>query len=169
MRKVAFLGVLLSAPQAVLAQNGVTNAVSSITAEDFIRRVGVIAHDSMRGRDTPSHGLNMTAQYIADEFRRMGLSPAAPNGSFLQEYPLIRERVDTIKINISGDNFTATCRGEMLSYSDEEVAAASQAAHERGVWLACHSRSDDSVRLEITSEDPNASGVIEMLTGAPSR
>ena len=31
------------------------------------------------------------------------------------------------------------------------------------------SRTDDSVRLEITSEDPNASGVIEMLTGAPSR
>jgi hypothetical protein len=30
-------------------------------------------------------------------------------------------------------------------------------------------RSDDSIRLEITSEDPNASGVIEMLTGAPSR
>ena len=101
MRKVAIIGVLLSAPQAVLAQNGVTNAVSSITAEDFIRRVGVIAHDSMRGRDTPSPGLSMTAQYIADEFRRMGLSPGAPNGSFLQEYPLIRERVDIVASSVA--------------------------------------------------------------------
>ncbi len=101
MRKVALIGVLLSAPHAVLAQNGVTNAVSSITAEDFIRRVGVIAHDSMRGRDTPSRGLNMTAQYIADEFRRMGLSPAAPNGAFIQEYPLIRERVDLVASTVA--------------------------------------------------------------------
>ncbi len=101
MRKVAIIGVLLSAPQAVLAQNGVTNAVSSITAEDFLRRVGVIAHDSMRGRDTPSPGLSMTAQYIADEFRRIGLSPGAPNGSFIQAYPLIRERVDIVASSVA--------------------------------------------------------------------
>jgi hypothetical protein len=31
------------------------------------------------------------------------------------------------------------------------------------------SRRDDLVRLEITSEDPNAAGVIEMLTGAGAR
>ncbi|MCZ6774648.1 MAG: amidohydrolase family protein [Proteobacteria bacterium] len=62
---------------------------------------------------------------------------------------MIRERVDTIKINISGDNFTQTCKAEMLSYSDEEVGAAAQAAHERGTWLACHARSDESVRLAL--------------------
>ena len=101
MRRIALIGVLLSAPYAVAAQNGVTNAVSSITAEDFIRRVGVIAHDSMLGRDTPSAGLSMTAQYIADEFRRMGLSPGAPNGSFIQEYPLIRERVDIVASSVA--------------------------------------------------------------------
>ncbi|MFB3069392.1 MAG: hypothetical protein ACE1ZF_01720, partial [Gemmatimonadales bacterium] len=101
MRKVAFIGVLLSAPQAVLAQNGVTNAVSSITAEDFMRRIGVIAHDSMRGRDTPSPGLTMTAQYLADEFRRLGLSPGGTNGSFIQEYPLIRERVDIVASSVA--------------------------------------------------------------------
>ena len=62
---------------------------------------------------------------------------------------MVRERVDTIKINISGDNFTETCRGEMLSYTDEEVGAAAEVAHSRGVWLACHARSDDSVRLAL--------------------
>ena len=103
MRKIALIGVLLSAPNAVVAQNGVTNAVGSITAEDFIRRVGIIAHDSMRGRDTPSPGLTMTARYIADEFRRMGLSPGAPNGSFIQEYPLIRERVDIVASSVAID------------------------------------------------------------------
>ncbi len=80
MRRIALIGVLLSAPHAVVAQNGVTNAVRSITAEDFIRRVGVIAHDSMRGRDTPSRGLTMTAEYLANEFQQMGLSPGAPTG-----------------------------------------------------------------------------------------
>ena len=115
MRKVAFIGVLLSAPQAVLAQNGVTNAVSSITAEDFMRRVGVIAHDSMRGRDTPSPGLSMTAQYIAAEFRRMGLSPGAPNGSFIQEYPLIRERVDIVASSVAIEGGGALRFGQDVS------------------------------------------------------
>ncbi len=127
MRKIAFIGVLLSAPQAVLAQNGVTHAVSSITAEDFIRRVGVIAHDSMRGRDTPSRGLNMTAQYIADEFRRMGLSPGAPNGSFIQEYPLIRERVDI------GGSSVAIEGGRTLRFGPDASLLSGGPTNRRGV------------------------------------
>jgi Zn-dependent M28 family amino/carboxypeptidase len=94
MRKITVIGVLLFAPHALAAQNGVTTAVNSITAEDFVRRVAVIAHDSMRGRDTPSPELDQTAEYLAEEFRRMGLTPGAENGSFIQRYPLIAEGVD---------------------------------------------------------------------------
>ena len=62
---------------------------------------------------------------------------------------MIREGVDTIKMNISGDNFTATCRAEMLSYCEDEVAAAAEVAHSRGVNLACHARADAAVRLAL--------------------
>lgn len=62
---------------------------------------------------------------------------------------LIREGVDTIKVNISGDNFVRKDFGRRLSYTDEEVAAAAEVAHERGAWLSCHARADSAVRLAL--------------------
>ena len=70
---------------------------ASITASDIARRIGVIADDSMLGRATPSHGLEMTAGYAAAEFRRLGLRPAGDAGSYLQRYPLIISRFDPAK------------------------------------------------------------------------
>ena len=68
----------------------VQQAVQSITPEDIRRRIGVIADDSMRGRDTPSPELEKVAAYIASEFRRMGLKPGGDNGTFLQRYAIDR-------------------------------------------------------------------------------
>lgn len=62
---------------------------------------------------------------------------------------MIREGVDTIKINISGDNFVRTPFGRQTSYTDAEVAAGAEEAHARGVWLACHARADASVRMAL--------------------
>ena len=50
------------------------------------RHVGVIAADSMLGRGTPSRGLELTAQYVADQFQKFGLKPAGDNGTWLQRY-----------------------------------------------------------------------------------
>ena len=86
MNRLLSLAILLL-PGALAAQNsGVARAAASITEEDFYNRVGVIAHDSMMGRDTPSPGLDMTARWIAGEFRRFGLKPGGDDGSYLQEY-----------------------------------------------------------------------------------
>ncbi len=75
MRGLNLVGVLLLGPASMAAQGTVVEAVNSITPQDIIRRIGVIAHDSMRGRDTPSPGLDMTAEWIAREFEAMGLGP----------------------------------------------------------------------------------------------
>lgn len=63
---------------------------------------------------------------------------------------MVREGVDTLKINISGDQFCMNSVGaEMLSFTDAEVAAAAEVGHSRGVNLACHARSDESIRLAL--------------------
>lgn len=69
-------------------------AAATITEADFMYRVGVMANDSMQGRDTPSEGLEKTAAWIASEFDRMGLEGGAADGSFLQRYPLRSTVVD---------------------------------------------------------------------------
>src|SRR5206468_5507 len=68
-------------------------AEQTISSEDIRRRIGIIADDSMRGRDTPSPELDKVAQYIAREYRRLGLKPGGENGSFLQRYSIDRVQV----------------------------------------------------------------------------
>src|SRR5688572_26687990 len=69
-------------------------AAATITSDDVARRIGVIADDSMLGRDTPSRGLDRTAQYVADEFRRFGLKPGGDAGAWFQRYAITRRRLD---------------------------------------------------------------------------
>jgi Zn-dependent M28 family amino/carboxypeptidase len=58
------------------------------------RRIGIIADDSMLGRDTPSPGLELTARYVADQFKAFGLRPGGDTGSWFQRYPITGRRLD---------------------------------------------------------------------------
>ncbi|MDQ3812221.1 MAG: M28 family peptidase [Chloroflexota bacterium] len=62
-------------------------AAETITAGDMRRRIGVLADDSLRGRDTPSPGLEAAAAYSVRELKVFGLQPAGDSGSYLQRYP----------------------------------------------------------------------------------
>jgi hypothetical protein len=74
--------------------NDVLAAAASITESDYLEKIGKIAHDSMGGRNTPSVGLNKTADWIAQEFATFGLAPGGDDGSFLQYYPIETLRPD---------------------------------------------------------------------------
>ncbi len=63
------------------------DAVATITVEDLQSRIGALAHDSMRGRDTPSPELEKAARHIGRRFRDFGLQPIEGD-SYLQTYPL---------------------------------------------------------------------------------
>jgi peptidase M28-like protein len=101
VRELCALAVALVAAMPMCAQNGTRDVeqrkpversqagdAAGIT-EDLLRRhIAVIAHDSMRGRATPSRGLDLTASYIAAQFARLGLQPQGDTGSFIQQYPV---------------------------------------------------------------------------------
>ena len=65
---------------------GLESAAATITPEEMLGRISVLAHDSMGGRDTPSPGLEMAAAWAADEFARMGLEPGGDQGTFIQRW-----------------------------------------------------------------------------------
>jgi len=75
-------------------------AAATISPSDVQRRVAIIAHDSMMGRDTPSRGLDLTAQYVADEFKRLGLKPGGENGTWFQRYPILKVKLDVEKSHL---------------------------------------------------------------------
>ena len=47
-----------------------------------------LASDALRGRDTPSPGLEAAAAYLVSEYMRLGLEPAGENGTYYQRFPL---------------------------------------------------------------------------------
>jgi hypothetical protein len=108
MRQLAILTLFL-VPWITSCQRGVPveEAVASITEADFLNKVTVIAHDSMLGRANPSPGLDKTAQYVADEFRRYGLKPGGDDGTFIQSYTIREMAVDfegsSVQVSGGGD------------------------------------------------------------------
>ena len=60
------------------------SAGAATSPADLRAHVEFLASDSMQGRDTPSPGLDIAAQYIAAQFHRAGLTPGA-SGSWFQE------------------------------------------------------------------------------------
>ena len=68
-------------------------AAKTITEEDILRRLSVIAHDSMLGRATPSPELDEVARWAAAEFEKTGLRPAFSEG-WVQEYTIRTEVPD---------------------------------------------------------------------------
>jgi hypothetical protein len=62
--------------------------IEAITAEGIARHIGVLAHDSLRGRGTPSPGLEAAAAYVAREFREAGLLPMA-GSTLVVRWPLV--------------------------------------------------------------------------------
>jgi len=100
MKRVVLALVCAAWPAMAVAQT-VDEAVNSISQEDMYRHIEVMAHDSMLGRDTPSPELDLTAEYVAAEFRRIGLKPGAEDGNYIQHYPLTEMR-RTLAVEISG-------------------------------------------------------------------
>jgi hypothetical protein len=96
MLRLLFLGLAFAAGPlcAQTGTSGASRAAGSITPADVARRVGIIADDSMQGRDTPSRGLELTAGYVADQFRRFGLRPAGDSGGYFQRYAITRRQFD---------------------------------------------------------------------------
>jgi hypothetical protein len=85
--------LLAAGPLAAQSSKDLTKAAATITEADVRARINIIADDSMMGRDTPSPGLEMTAAYVASQFKKAGLKPAGDSGTYFQRFPLVRRRL----------------------------------------------------------------------------
>ncbi|MFN0039013.1 MAG: amidohydrolase family protein [Burkholderiales bacterium] len=72
----------------------------------------------------------------ADEFRKTARA-------------MVREGVDTLKINPSGDEFIPHARAHHTVMTEDEIAAVCDVGHAHGKRLAAHARSADSVKLAL--------------------
>src|SRR5690242_6020966 len=57
-------------------------ALDHISAQSLRGHLSFLASDLLEGRNTPSRGLDLAAEYIAAQFRRAGLEPAGDDGYY---------------------------------------------------------------------------------------
>src|SRR2546428_12813106 len=60
----------------------VRSALDRISPDSLRGHLSFIASDALEGRNTPSRGLDIAAEYIAAQFRRASLEPAGDEGYF---------------------------------------------------------------------------------------
>jgi Tol biopolymer transport system component len=59
---------------------------AQISSTRLREEVSYLASDALEGRMTGSPGAQLAAEYIADRFRQLGLTPLGSNGSFFQNF-----------------------------------------------------------------------------------
>ena len=78
-----------------------------ITAGQLSNYLYFVASDAMGGRDTPSYGLDVTAEFLKMNLQKWGFKGAGDNGTFFQKMGLRRDAIDpaATSVRIGGETF----------------------------------------------------------------
>ena len=61
----------------------------TLSGASILQRVKVLASDEFEGRAPASPGEEKTVAYLVEEFKKIGLAPGNPNGTYVQNVPMI--------------------------------------------------------------------------------
>ncbi|MEQ8768121.1 MAG: M28 family peptidase [Planctomycetota bacterium] len=98
-----------AAPQDDSIEPAVGVALDRISADSLRGHLSFIASDMLGGRDTPSPGLDIAAEYIAAQFRRAGLEPVGDQGYFqIADYQTIgpEPKRCELSVTLNGESHT---------------------------------------------------------------
>lgn len=65
-----------------------------IDAGRMLEHIRTLSSDAFEGRAPASAGEERTVAYLVEQFRRMGLAPGNPDGTYVQEVPLVGYRTE---------------------------------------------------------------------------
>jgi Zn-dependent M28 family amino/carboxypeptidase len=97
-------------------------ALDAITAEGLLGHIKVLASDEFEGRAPASHGEDLTIKYLTEQFQKMGLKPGNPDGTYLQNVPLvgITSHTDT-EIRVKGRELKLAPRTDYIAGTERSV------------------------------------------------
>ncbi len=91
-------------------------ALEHISADSLRGHVSFLASDLLEGRDTPSMGLEVAAEYIAAQFRRAGLEPAGDrNYAQTARFLLVRPRLEGFELSFELGGRTIAVKPDNVS------------------------------------------------------
>lgn len=105
MRKTFLYLLLISSTTGFAQKVGKPDAYAkTITAADLKKHLYIVAGPEMQGRDAASEGERKAAQYIENEFRRIGLQTSS-NGTYRQPFNLYQDSLVSARLEVNGQPF----------------------------------------------------------------
>ena len=89
-----------------------------ISAAAILAHVKVLASDKFEGRAPGTAGEDLAVAYIADEFKKAGLKPGHPDGTFFQPVPMVGVTANPATSLV----FTKGAQTRTLAFKDDVVA-----------------------------------------------
>src|SRR6266446_10272535 len=85
---VAVSAVYLTMPAAAPPPHTASQSVAELSADRYLKDVTYLASDELKGRGDGSPELDRAADYIAEQFRLAGLSPAGDANTYFQGFDI---------------------------------------------------------------------------------
>ena len=93
-------------------------AIDSINSTDLLAHIKTLSSDEYEGRSPGTHGEDLTVAYLTGQFKKTGLKPGNPDGTYVQKVPLVGYRSDTkADITARGRRLTLTPRTDYVASS----------------------------------------------------
>jgi Zn-dependent M28 family amino/carboxypeptidase len=94
----------------------------NISAASILDRTKILSSDDFEGRGPGTPGEDKTIAYLTGEFKKLGLAPGNPNGTFIQDVPLIgiTSKIST-KFTVNGRTTEAVPINEYTASSHRGV------------------------------------------------
>ncbi|SMO70108.1 M20/M25/M40 family metallo-hydrolase [Gracilimonas mengyeensis] len=93
-------------------------AANDIHKDSLLRHIETLSSDDFMGRGTGTEGEQMSVDYLVNELQEIGAQPAADDGSYVQEFPLLGQSTSNAEMSVSTNGRTPF----NLRYFDEFMA-----------------------------------------------
>src|SRR5262252_2803282 len=67
----------------------IKSALDSVTSDKLLQHIKTLASDEFEGRAPGTKGEELTVNYLTEQFKRLGIKPGNPDGSYTQKVPLV--------------------------------------------------------------------------------
>ncbi len=113
-----FLCIVVAVLITACSQSPAEQAAQSITKESLLVHIETLSSDEYMGRATGTEGEQMAVDYLVNEYKEIGAQPAAGDGSYIQEFPLLGQQTSNAKMTVGTNGRTPFA----LQYYDEFMA-----------------------------------------------
>ena len=101
------------------------SGAATINAKDMLRHIEILASDALEGRGPGTPGEDRTVTYLTEQFATVGLKPGNPDGTYVQNVPLVGFRTKAKgAIKVGGMTIDLAKSGDWMAVSRRQEASA---------------------------------------------